>query len=132
MQLKGVYGGRQFKTGMKMAYICRVFILIFVIIVCFSACTSKKPLYSWGSYENQVYLYMRGESREAQIAALERDKIRIEARGGIIPPGFYAHLGMLYVEIGDAASAIALFEAEKALFPEAAVYMNFILENLRR
>ena len=116
---------------MKMSFVCRMF-LVLVLTAYFSGCASQRPLYSWGSYEEQVFAYLTGESRGAQVAALERDKARIIARGGAFPPGFNAHLGMLYAEIGDITRATAFFEAEKALFPEAAVYMNFILERLRR
>ena len=84
-------------------------------------------LYSWGTYESQVYAYLRGESREAQIQALERDSERIEASGKTAPPGFYAHLGLLYAEIGDEEKAIACFVMEKTRFPEAGVYMDFLL-----
>ena len=126
---------------MKMSFIvCKGFdapyfragLLILVLTVCFFGCASQRPLYSWGSYEDQVFAYLRGESPWGQIAALERDMARIMATGGAFPPGFNAHLGMLYAEFGDIARATAFFEAEKALFPEAAVYMNFILERLRR
>ncbi|MDR0769772.1 MAG: DUF4810 domain-containing protein [Burkholderiales bacterium] len=90
--------------------------------------TPPQSLYSWGSYESQVYAHLKGESRGAQIEALERDQEKIAASGKTAPPGFYAHLGLLYAEIGDDAKAIASFETEKARFPEAAAYMNFLLK----
>ena len=65
------------------------------------------------------------------ILALERDKEKIESSGKAAPPGFYAQLGLLYAETGDAAMAIAYFETEKALFPEADTYMDFILGQLQ-
>ena len=98
----------------------------------FSACESSPALYSWGSYESQVYAYLNGESRGAQLTALERDLERIEANGKAVPPGFYAQLGLLYMETGDAAEAMACFRMEKALFPEAAVFMDFLLGNYER
>ncbi|MDR2837383.1 MAG: DUF4810 domain-containing protein [Azonexus sp.] len=100
-----------------------------VLIACFSGCANKpQTLYSWGSYESQVYAHLSGESREKQIAALERDQEIIAASGKTAPPGFYAHLGMLYAETGKDDQAIAAFETEKTRFPEAAVYMNFLLK----
>jgi hypothetical protein len=90
-------------------------------------CASSSGLYSWGNYESQVYAYLNGESREAQLATLERDLERIEARGMQVPPGFYAHLGLLYSETGNDAMAILYFQTEKIRFPEAAAYMNFLL-----
>ena len=104
---------------------------IFAVSANFSACTSpSKTLYSWGSYESQVYAYLNGESREAQIGALERDREKIEASGYALPPGFYAHLGLLYAEVGNETMAVSCFETEKAHFPEAAAYMDFLLHGL--
>ena len=92
----------------------------------------SQPLYAWGHYESQVYAHLKGESREAQIVALERDREKIEASGRTAPPGFYAHLGMLYAETGNDAKAIACFETEKVRFPEATVFMDFLLKKYRK
>ena len=113
---------------MKARFVNCVLSALFLAIF-FSACESSPSLYSWGSYELQVYAYLNGESRGEQLAALERDLERIEAGGKAVPPGFYAHLGLLYVEMGNDAEAIACFTMEKALFPEAAVFMDFLLAN---
>jgi len=103
---------------------------VFIFAACFSACESSPGLYSWGSYELQVYAYLNGESRGEQLAALERDLEKIEAGGKAVPPGFYAQMGLLYVDMGNAAEAVSCFTMEKTLFPEAAVFMDFILGNL--
>ena len=109
-------------------HIFPVIFLTIAVLANFSACnTSSKTLYSWGSYESQVYAYLKGESREAQIEALESDREKIEAGGYAFPPGFCAQLGLLYAEAGDVTMAVSYFEAEKARFPEAAVYMDFLL-----
>ena len=104
-----------------------------VVAACLSGCASSPPpLYSWGDYEPQVYAHLKGESPEAQIEALERGREKIEASGKTAPPGLYAHLGLLYAETGNDAKAIACFETEKARFPEAAVYMDFLLKKYRK
>ena len=114
---------------MKERVIFRV-LSVFILVVCFSACeTSPGSLYSWGSYELQVYAYLNGESRGEQLAALESDLDKIEAGGKAVPPGFYAQLGLLYAETGNAPGTIACFTMEKTLFPEAAVFMDFLLAN---
>jgi len=105
----------------------------FIFIACFSACESTPgSLYSWGSYELQVYAYLNGESRGAQLAALESDLEKIEASGKAVPPGLYAQLGLLHAEMGNAGEAIACFTMEKTLFPEAVVFMDFLLANYGR
>jgi hypothetical protein len=98
-----------------------------------SGCASgPEPLYQWGSYETQVYAQLKGESPEAQIEALERDIEKINASGKVAPPGFYAHLGMLYAESGHDGKAIASFEAEKTRFPESAAFMDFLLNKYKK
>ena len=117
---------------MKARFFCRFF-PVFALIACLSGCeSSPDALYSWGSYESQVYAYLNGESREKQILALERDAEKILANNKNVPPGFYAHLGLLYAEAGDEAKAIACFEIEKIRFPEAGVYMDFLLRRYRK
>ncbi|MDR3088126.1 MAG: DUF4810 domain-containing protein [Azoarcus sp.] len=90
------------------------------------------PLYGWGSYEEQVYTHLKGESREKQIEAMERDRQKIEAGGRVLPPGFYAHLGLLYMETGHDGEAVACFETEKTRFPESAVFMGFLLDKYKK
>ena len=100
---------------------------ILILVLCFSGCQTKKDMYSWGSFETQMYEHLNGLSPSVQIQALERDRRQIEASGIPAPPGFYAHLGFLHSEIGDDVSAIFYFETEKANFPEAAHFMDFLL-----
>ena len=106
---------------------------VFVFVACLSGCANQpETLYAWGSYESQVYAHQMGESREAQIEALERDQEKIEASGKVAPPGFYAHLGMLYAEVGNDAKAISCFVTEKTRFPEATAYMDFLLKKYEK
>jgi hypothetical protein len=103
---------------------------VIVLAACFFACESSPGLYSWGSYEQQVYAYLNGESPGEQLTALERDLEKIEAGGRAVPPGFYAQMGLLHIDMGNAAEAVFCFTMEKTLFPEAAVFMDFLLGNL--
>jgi len=114
-------------SGVMRGYL--VWCVFSALVVCLSGCASSpEPLYAWGSYESQVYAHLKGESREAQIQALERDQEKIEASGKTAPPGFYAHLGMLYADTGNDAKAIACFQTEKTRFPEATAFMDFLLK----
>jgi len=110
----------------------RLFFLAFLSAICFSACVSTPgSLYSWGNYENKVYAYLQGESPAAQISALQDDLLKIEEAGRKVPPGYYAHLGMLYAEVGEHGLAISCFMVEKARFPEAAGFMDYLLARYR-
>ena len=110
-----------------------VFVFAFMFVALLSGCATAPPtLYQWESYEAQVYAHLKGESPEAQIEAMERDLEKIRAGGKTPPPGFYAHLGLLYVESGNDAKAVDCFETEKRRFPESAAFMNFLLGKYKK
>ncbi|WP_439886412.1 DUF4810 domain-containing protein [Pseudomonas sp. MBLB4123] len=98
-------------------------------------CVSQpKPLYHWVGYQEQVYAHFKndGSGPEQQIAALEASLQEARAQDAVPPPGFHAHLGMLYAEVGKADQVRQQFETEKTLFPESAPYMDFLLRNAER
>jgi hypothetical protein len=98
-----------------------------------TACaTAPKTLYQWDGYQPQVYEHFKGGSPEQQIAEMEKALQLISARGGAVPPGFHAHLGMLYSVAGKPDQVVAQFEDEKKLFPESATYMDFLLAKLKK
>ncbi|MPV68624.1 DUF4810 domain-containing protein [Burkholderia sp. BE17] len=93
------------------------------------AAQTTPPLYQWNGYQPQVYEYFKGKtSPQEQIDALEKALQEIRAKGGTPPPGFHAHLGMLYAGIGDGQRAGQEFQAEKQLFPESSAYMDFLMK----
>ncbi|POM19239.1 lipoprotein [Burkholderia cepacia] len=93
------------------------------------AAPTTPPLYQWNGYQPQVYEYFKGQSSpQQQIDALEKALQEIRAKGNKPPPGFHAHLGMLYASVGNGQQATQSFEAEKALFPESASYMDFLMK----
>ncbi|CAN7195244.1 DUF4810 domain-containing protein [Trinickia sp. LjRoot230] len=88
-----------------------------------------EPLYQWTGYQPQVYEYFKGkEAPEAQIEALEKAREQILAKGHATPPGFHAHLGMLYASVGKDELAMQAFSAEKQQFPEATTFMDFLMK----
>ncbi|MFJ2983842.1 MULTISPECIES: DUF4810 domain-containing protein [unclassified Pseudomonas] len=94
-----------------------------------AGCNAPKPLYQWESYQPQVYGYLKGDSKEEQVTALERDLEKIKAKNGAVPPGYHAQLGLLYSSLGKDDQMVQQFRTEKALFPESAAYMDFLLSN---
>lgn len=96
-----------------------------------TACSGPKTIYQWEGYQTQVHEYFKGESREAQLQTLEADLQKIKAKNGAVPPGYHAQLGLLYSSLGKQDQTIREFETEKALFPESATYMDFLLKNAR-
>lgn len=90
-------------------------------------------LYHWEAYQPQVYEHFKHETGpQEQIAALEASLQKARAADRSPPPGFHAHLGMLYAEVGKADQVRQQFETEKALFPESAAYMDFLMRNVAK
>jgi hypothetical protein len=94
--------------------------------------TAPKTMYQWEGYQPQVYQHFKGESPDQQIAVLEKDLQMISAAGNTPPPGYHAHLGLLYATAGKPDQVAAQFEDEKKLFPESAVYMDFLLKQTKK
>jgi hypothetical protein len=96
-----------------------------------AGCTAPTtpPLYQWSGYQPQVYEYFKGQkSPQEQIDALEKALQEIRAQGKTPPPGFHAHLGMLYASVGKEQQAEQALQAEKQLFPESTIYMDFLMK----
>lgn len=91
--------------------------------------TPTKSLYYWGDYQPQVYAYFKGdgESPEAQRTKLEATAQQAHAKGEALPPGFHAHLGLLYLKAGQVDRARRSFLTEESEFPESKPYMDFLL-----
>jgi hypothetical protein len=92
-------------------------------------------IYSWGHYEDLIYVSYAAPGKlpaEAQIEKLEADYQKARAANKPVPPGFHAHLGNLYYQVGKADQARQEFETEKAQFPESAVFMDRLIASLNK
>ncbi len=97
------------------------------------ASNASKPLYGWESYQPQVYEHLKsaGDADPAQqLATLEDAKQKMTQRGQALPPGYRAHMGMLYAKAGKAEQSAEAIAAEKAHFPESTTFMDFLLRSL--
>jgi hypothetical protein len=94
--------------------------------------SAPKTLYGWDGYQPQVYQHFKGESPDQQIAEMEKSLQTISNKGASAPPGFHAHLGMLYSIVGKSDQMVVQFEDEKKLFPESAAYMDFLLAKVKK
>ncbi|CAB3685729.1 MAG: DUF4810 domain-containing protein [Achromobacter pulmonis] len=96
------------------------------------ACAQQpKSMYSWQSYQPSVYAYLKedGADYAAQSLAMEKNIETVRATNAQLPPGFRAHLGMLYLKMGEGAKGLEQLEGEKAAFPESKPFMDFLLRN---
>ncbi len=99
-----------------------------------SGCASRRAdLYNWGNYEDGIYAGYLARSDypiEKEIGQLEQDYQETRSSNERVPPGWHAHLGYLYYQVGKVDQARQEFATEKASFPESAVFMDRLLNNL--
>lgn len=105
--------------------------LCFVALL--SACAqTPQPLYLWEGFTRQQYeaLLRENASPQSQIESMEAHAAKALGGNSALPPGFRAHLGMLYLGSGNTDKARELWLTEKHAFPESAPYMNQLLKRL--
>jgi hypothetical protein len=92
-----------------------------------------KPLYHWEGFQRQMYEHFKGDgsSPGEQLLALEAQAQKAAASGAALPPGFRAHLAIVYLKLGRDDEARQQLQGEKAAFPESAAYMDFLLKNAK-
>lgn len=93
---------------------------------------APKPLYSWESFPRTQYEFLQrsGATPGDQIRAMETHAQLARDGGAALPPGFRAHLGMLYLSVGNGDGARDMWIAEKTAFPESAPYIDRLLQRL--
>lgn len=95
-----------------------------------AGCTAApQSLYQWDAYQPSVYQYYQPDNKiDEQVSALEESLEKAKARNRAVAPGVHAHLGLLYANSGREQQAFEQFAIEKQLFPESAVFMDFLLK----
>lgn len=98
-------------------------------LVLLTGCSTD--LYYWGRYEEAIYnAYSHSEDwdRSGLIQLMEEDRSRSLQAEKPLPPGWHAHLGLLYYNDGQLDRAFDEFQVEKEQFPESSVFMDRLLE----
>ena len=111
------------------------FIALLALVSTLGACATKAPpLYSWQGYQANLDAYFRGSSLspDAQAQLMEKDLQKIQTSGFAVPPGYHAHLGLLYAEQGDLDRFAQQVQIEKTLYPESQTFMDFLLRNFKK
>ncbi len=107
-------------------------LLLVTGVALLNGCANEpKPLYNWDGYQTTVYQYYQQteSSPQDQIEELKKNIEMSKAKSLATPPGLHAHLGLLYSTIGSIDLAMKEFSTEKALYPESAAYMDFLMKN---
>lgn len=113
---------------------CMRLLVIASSMAVISGCASApKPLYTWNGFAEQQYKVLKQEadSPDNQIRMMRSSADAARGSGLALPPGFRAHLGMLYLQTGNAGAAVSLWEAEKKSFPESGPYMDRVIDRAK-
>jgi hypothetical protein len=104
-----------------------------VAVATLSGCQTTKPLYNYGAYQDTVYAHFKNEDSSVtqEIDALEKTIAKSAAKNLQVGPGVNAHLGYLYIESGQMDLGVAYLRKEKALYPESAQFIDFLLKNAK-
>lgn len=101
---------------------------LLILSVFVSGCvTPPQDHYYWGNYEALLHVMYTDPGAAdplTQIEKLTSDLQKAEDLGKSVPPGFYAHLGLMHAMNGDSNQAEAAFIEERRRFPESAVFIN--------
>jgi len=103
--------------------------------VLLAGCATSSTLYHWGHYQDLIYASYAEPGKlplEAEIEKLEEDRQQALAANQRLPPGWHAHVGVLYHQLGKADQALQELAREKAEFPESSVFIDRLLGNLAR
>ncbi len=108
--------------------------LAVLMLLSLIGCKKQELIYQWEDYQPQVYAYLKSDqqSPEEQIHKMEQGLEKIKASEKQVPPGYHAHLGLLYATAGRTELFVEQINTEKSLFPESASYMDFLLRNQQK
>jgi len=114
----------------------RLSMVMFLASSVLAGCANKQPatLYQWEGYQNNVDAYFRVDklSPVAQTQLMEADLQKIRMAGGVVPPGYNAHLGLLYGQQGNLDKFAQQINAEKKQYPESVAFMDFLMRNFKK
>ncbi|CAD7286704.1 hypothetical protein LMG7974_00042 [Campylobacter majalis] len=108
------------------------FSLVFFLILITGCGTSQsRSIYYWdGAYTKATYKYLSQDyDASEQMAQLEQTIQKAYEKGAKVPPGLYAHLGLLYSNAGNLTQANAYFEKEVREYPESREFIAFLLSD---
>ena len=80
---------------------------------------AQQSLYTWEGYQPTVYAYLKedGNDYAVQAQTLEKSVEKARATNRELPPGFRAHLGMLYLKMGDGEKGVEQLQVKSRPFP---------------
>lgn len=110
-------------------------ILIILGTILLTACSVQKPLYTWSTYANSSYNYLKNSDEKSTQELIKSYKTIIEKQKGsrgVVPPGIYADYGFLLLQANKTVEGKAMLLQEIALYPESKVFIERILKMIEK
>jgi hypothetical protein len=110
------------------------YLAILLPILLLSGCATRSSgLYRWGDYDKALYeAYKEPEKTTELVLNLENLTTGVEKERLRMPPGLYAELGTLYLQMGELDKALAMYARERDTWPESKGLMDALITNLKR
>lgn len=108
--------------------------IVLVVLIAAGAlvggCAGPQTKYAWGSYEDALYVHYKAPSETSTFAGeLMKTIAAAETNGQKVAPGIYAEYGHILQTMGKYDDAIRYYEKERAAWPEAAHFMNTMIQS---
>ena len=108
----------------------RITLLILLGLLC--GCTSNS-LYEWGKYDQWLYENYKHPKDDEELyvdltGLITEYESRKNPQTKPMAPGLYAEYGFLLMRRGENERAIEYYTKEKALWPEASVFMDSMIQ----
>lgn len=106
-------------------------IILIPIIAILAACTTQKPLYTWGHYETTSYNYLKNSDEKSIQEIIENYQEIIgtqKGTRGVVPPGVCADYGFILLQEGKTEEGKEMLIKEIALYPESRIFIDRILK----
>ncbi|MGZ0016899.1 DUF4810 domain-containing protein [Yeosuana sp. AK3] len=107
--------------------------ILFIALLLTVSCTTQKPLYTWGDYNNTTYKFLKKSDEKATQNLIESYEKIINNQKGlreVPPPGIYADYGFLLLQIEQTQKGKEMLDKEIALYPESQIFIERILKML--
>ena len=109
-------------------------LLLVAIVFLFTGCAPKKqPMYYFGNSSSALYAHKKEPTDESFVAMKQSLEDVIEhskVKGIKIAPGTFANIGYLNLLENKPKQAVAFFNREKQLYPEATIFMDRMIQKV--
>ena len=79
-----------------------------VAMLALMGCAAKPTLYQWGGYDELLFQSYKSPDRtESMRVGLEAHLAALEKSSQQVPPGLYAEIGTIYLEMGNRTTAVS-------------------------